>query len=100
MATMRRDVLKRMAEAGKLETVSTYHFDDMQGTSIGKKALPVRLTDVGEYWTRQEGICYLFPSDFSSSCGHAKRNDDGTIDLYVHGNSWYTFRVVKEARHG
>ena len=92
--TMRRNVLKRLAAQGKLETVSTYHYDEMSGQSIGKRPLPVRLTDTSEHWTRPEGFCYLFPSDFASSCGHASKNDDGTIDLYVHGNCWYTFRVV------
>ena len=31
MKTYRRDKLRRLVEAGKVETVSTYHFDDMTG---------------------------------------------------------------------
>ena len=95
MKTFRRDRLRRLAEAGRLETVSTYHFDDMLGESRGAKPLPVAIRPA-DWHDLREGICYLFPSDFTSGSGSAWLNEDGTVTLYVHSNSNYTFRIAEK----
>lgn len=96
MKTIRRDKLLRLAKAGQLVAVDSYHFDDMSGESRmrdGNK--PVRI--MAEYGDFKEGFYNLRESDFDSSCGSAHLNDDGTITLYVHSNSNYTFRLVNGA---
>ena len=97
MSTMRRDVLRKMVEAGWVELVGSYHYDDQQGSSQHKGArMPVAIMPEDRHACR-EGICYLFPSDLTSSSGSATRDADGNISLYVHSNCSYALHV-KEAR--
>lgn len=96
MATIRRDHLRRLCEAGRLRVVDNYHFDDMLGTSRGAAKDMMAAISPPDWHDRVEGICYLFPSDFSSSCGRAYQNPDGTVTLYIHSNCNYTFRIVEE----
>lgn len=69
--------------------ISSYHFDDQMGELRSKQSLPVR---IGSYGDMKEGYCNLYESDFSSSCGSAYQNPDGTIHLHVHSNCLYDFR--------
>lgn len=92
MNTFRRDKLRRLVEAGKVTTVSTYSFDDMYGESRSNKPMPVKLVPADRKEMR-DGTVYLFPSDFTSKSGAAWLNEDGTVTLYVHSNSNYTLRI-------
>ena len=93
MSTMRRDVLRKMVEAGWVELVGSYHYDDQQGSSQHKGArMPVAIMPEDRHRCR-EGIYYLFPSDLTSSSGSATRDADGNISLYVHSNCSYALHV-------
>lgn len=85
MKTIRRDQLRKLAEAGKLEMVSSYHYDDMGGESRSG-TMPVRFSTGYEDFV--EGFCNLRAHDFTSSSGTAyfRDNDEQTICLHVHGN--------------
>ena len=63
MKTYRRDKLRRLAEAGKLEAVGTYSFDDMHGESRTTHAMPVKMIPADRSECRS-GTCYVFPGDF------------------------------------
>ena len=93
MSTMRRDALRRLVEAGKVELVASYHFDDALGTSgHADGAIPCAMIPEDRH-TCREGVCYLFPSDFTSGSGSAQRGPDGAVSLYVHSNSNYKLRI-------
>jgi hypothetical protein len=92
MKTFRRDKLRRLVEAGKIETVSTYHFDDMYGESRTRKPMPVAMKPA-DWHDRKEGVCYLTEHDFDSGSGRAWLNPNGTVTLYVHSNSNYELRI-------
>ena len=93
MITMRRDTLRRLVEAGKVELVSGYHFDDGYGTSgHAGDAVPVAMIPEDRH-TCREGVCYLFPSDFTGGSGSAQRGDNGRVTLYVHSNCNYDLRI-------
>lgn len=87
--TINRAYLKRLIEQGKIEMISSYHFDDHYGSESLKKTMPVR---IGVYGDMKEGFCNLYESDLRSSCGRAYENPDGTIHLSVHSNCFYDFR--------
>lgn len=89
--TINRGYLKRLAQQGKLELVSSYHFDDQMGESRTKEPLAVRVRK--DYDDFVQGVVNLWESDFSSSCGFANQGDDGTIHLHVHSNCFYDFHV-------
>lgn len=93
MKTIRRDKLKRLAEADKLVVVDAYEFDDMLGASRVKEETKVRMApkDGGERYL--PGHITLDESDFKSSVGRAWENPNGTITLIVHSNLNYTFKV-------
>jgi hypothetical protein len=98
MKTFRRDKLRRLVEAGRVTAVGSYHFDDMYGASRDKaKGMPVAI-DPGDWKLRKEGVCYLFPSDFTSGCGRAWQNEDGTVCLYIHSNSNVDLRINEDAK--
>jgi hypothetical protein len=42
MKTFRRDKLRRLVEAGRVETVYTYHYDDMMGEQRTRQRCPSR----------------------------------------------------------
>lgn len=86
--TINRAYLKRLAERGELELISSYHFDDQFGSRQSKEVLPVRYSDT-DY---KEGFCTLSASDFRTGSGGAYENPDGTIHLRVHSNCFYDFR--------
>ena len=94
--TFNRGKLRRLVEAGRVTAVGSYHFDDMYGASRDTaKGMPVAIRP--ENWKdRKEGVCYLFESDFTSKCGRAWQNDDGTVCLYVHSNSNFDLRINDE----
>jgi hypothetical protein len=87
MKTIRRDALLRAVKAGKMISVSSYHFDDMTGQEIRSTPLPARIMAGGQDF--REGFCNLYESDFSSSCGYACENESGTFTLGVHSNCHY-----------
>ena len=94
MKTVRRDWLKRQVEAGHVSVVASYHFDDMMGASRDTaKGMPAAIRPA-DWRERKEGVCYLMESDFTSSCGRAWLNENGTVTLYVHGNSNSDLRVA------
>jgi hypothetical protein len=94
LSTFRRDKLRRLVEAGKVETVSTYSFDDMHGEARGNKTMPVAI-DPGDWRERKAGICYIRPSEFTtkSGCAYVSDPKDGIVTLIVHGNSNYDLRI-------
>lgn len=89
--TFRRDKLLRLARAGKLVMVGSYHYDDMMGYSGLKGELPVRVLEGEEQ--RQEGFAYVYASDFEGDSGRAYQGDNGHVRLRVHSNCNYTFRI-------
>jgi len=92
MKTFRRDKLRRLVEQGKIETVATYHFDDMYGESRGHQSMPCAIMPK-DWHDRKEGICYMFDHDFTSGSGRAWLNPNGTVTLIVHSNSNYDLRI-------
>ena len=94
MQTFRRDKLKRLVEAGKVETVSTYHFDDMTGASRTHNPMPVAMKPA-DWHDRKEGICYLTEWDFKSvsGCCYVRGPANNIVTLIVHSNSNYDFRI-------
>ena len=93
MNTIRRDKVRRLAEAGKLVLAGSYHFDDMYGESRSKEALKVKVVPYQQR-TYEEGYCYLDPGDFTTKSGAAWINPNGTITLIVHSNSNFDFQVI------
>ena len=98
MKTFRRDRLLRLARAGKLRLVGSYHFDDMYGVSQAveeEMAVKVQPADPDWWKTRERGVCYVRPDEFDGH-GRAWLNENGTVTLIVHSNSNYTFRIAEE----
>jgi hypothetical protein len=94
--TVRRDMLRRLVDSGRLFMAESYSFDDMHGESRSEnRAIPVRMMPADR--NTSEGTCYLFESDFKSGSGSAWRNADGTITLYIHSTRNLTFLVLPEA---
>lgn len=91
--TFRRDKLKRLVEAGRVQLAKAYHFDDMYGTSRTNEPMPVAMMPA-DWHDRKEGVCYLRDGDFNSQVGRAWLNDNGTVTLIVHSNSNYDFRIL------
>lgn len=91
--TFRRDVLRRLVEAGKVEVVGSRHFDEMSGEQ--QATTTRRCAMAPNTWlARTSEVFYLHPTDFTSSSGSCWKNPDGTITLYVHSNSSYDFRRI------
>lgn len=91
---IRRDKLFRLAQAGKLVAVASYHYDEMTGESRSDGVrFPVRIIENGNEF--KEGWYNLRRFDFESSCGSASLSTDGMIaHLYVHSNCNYGFRMA------
>jgi hypothetical protein len=88
MKTIRRDRLRRLVEADRVEVVGSYHFDDMTGTERHRAAgMRAAIMPAADRREMQPGVCYLLPGDFTSQVGRAWVNDNGTVTLYVHSNS-------------
>jgi|SRR5579872_2068623 len=92
--TFNRGRLLRLAEQGRLESVSSYSFDDMYGASTSKKALPIRLMPEDRTQCQYGVFHYVWESDFKSGSGRAWLNENGSITLYVHSNHWVDVRIV------
>ena len=90
--TVRRDVLLRKARAGKLVAVESLSFCDMTGQHEWGGELPVNVRENGGAYDHSRFNVHV--SEFSSGCGRAWENSDGTVTLYVHSNSSYTFKVL------
>lgn len=88
--TINRAYLKRLAQRGELEMISSYHFDDQDGAEQSKTVKPVRYSN--GYGDFKEGFCNLSDCDFETSTGGAYQNEDGTIHLRVHGNCNFDLR--------
>jgi hypothetical protein len=95
MKTFRRDRLRKLIEAGKIVTVSTYHFDDMMGETRGHKTMPVAMKPA-DWRDRKEGVCYVTEHDLTAKSGSCYVRDESNqiITLIVHSNSNYEFRIV------
>ena len=91
---MNRGQLLRLARAGRLVAVDSYHFDDMHGSSRTQgRETPIHVLAPGEWAT--PGLFCVHEWDFKASSGHVR--PDGRPDhwtLYVHSNSNYTVRVL------
>lgn len=98
ISTFRRDKLRRLIEAGKVETVSTYSFDDMHGASHDNLAMPVAI-DPGDWRSRKTGVCYIRPDEFTtkSGCCYVRQGSEHIVTLIVHGNSNYNLRILDSA---
>jgi hypothetical protein len=94
--TVRRDMLLRLARAGRLVCVESYHFSDDRGSDRTSKEMPVAIKEPGADTIYRDGVCTLRPDHFEGKPGHATRRADGTIWLYVHSNLNFTFRVLPE----
>lgn len=91
--TFRRDRLVRLVEAGKVTLASSYRFDDMDGATRTQETTPVPVAISPADWQdRKQGVCYVRRDEFMSY-GRAILNDNGTVTLYVHSNSNYTFNI-------
>ena len=95
MKTVRRDKLMRMVAAGKMEAkcemrlTDDYQMDD--ANKFGKTDwLPARLKS--RYDDFVYGSINFDDSDFKGKCGYAWDKGDGTFDLTIHSNLWYTLR--------
>jgi hypothetical protein len=86
--------LRRLVEAGRVETVSTYHFDDMMGESRTRKPMPVAMKP-DDYRDRKEGVCYISEWEFKSNsgCAYVRGPTPDIVTLIVHGNSNYDLRI-------
>lgn len=96
MKTFRRDKLRRLVEAGRVETISTYHFDDMLGESRTHNPMPVAMRPA-DWKDMKEGTVYLFPSDFRTKSGCCYESGNGIVTLIVHSNSNYDLRIKEAA---
>ncbi len=92
MKTFRRDKLRRLVEAGKIETVSTYHFDDMYGENRTTHPMPVAMMPA-DWHDIKEGTCYIRESEFKTKSGCCYESESGIITLIVHSNSSYDLRI-------
>jgi hypothetical protein len=94
--TVRRDMVKRLAQAGRLVMVEGYSFDDQYGEDRSQgEAIPVEFFQRGAPpSSRREGTLYLSDWDLSSGSGRAWKNENGTITLKIHSNLNYTFKVL------
>lgn len=92
MSTFRRDKLLKMAKAGDLVCVGSYHYDEMTGTEQLKETKPVRVKS--GYGDFLEGFVNVWESDFSSRSGRAYLGDNRLqVCLHVHGNCNYDLRL-------
>lgn len=94
MRTIRRDKLMRLAMAGKLVAVGSYHYEDSTGSERMKDGrFPVRIQTPEERC--REGWYNLMEHDFKSNSGCATVSDDGkTVSLYVHSNCNYELQMA------
>ncbi|MDE2020434.1 MAG: hypothetical protein KGJ13_08875 [Patescibacteria group bacterium] len=100
MKTIRRDQLLKLAEAGKLIMVGSYHYDEMTGAETRNKELPVRVMHPrpdDHLSGFKEGFCNLRECDFQSHGGMAYMRDDNTVSLHVYSGRFYDFRLVDGA---
>lgn len=90
LKTFRRDKLRRLVEAGKVELVSAYHYDDM-GDRRTRGPMKVAMHPA-DWRDCSPGICYLRPSQFTTESGRCYEAS-GIVTLIVHSNSNYDFLV-------
>jgi hypothetical protein len=95
--TFNRGKLRRLVEAGKVETVSTYSFDDMHGEYRSARPMPVAMWPANWRGFRG-GVCYMTEHDFTSKSGRCYRRDDSgaIVTLIVHSNSSYELRIRED----
>lgn len=99
LKTFNRGKLRRLVEAGRVISRSTYHFDDILGEQRGDKPMPVRMMPAEPGFIRQQGTIYLRPDDFTTKSGCAYTNgNDAVVTLHVHSNSNYTLEIVDAQR--
>ena len=94
MSTIRRDHLFRLAKAGRLVAIASYHFDDMMGESRSSGTnLPVEIAP-DNFNERKQGVYYVPAYDFKGNSGRAYNGGDkSVVTLYVHSNCNHTFRI-------
>lgn len=95
MKTIRRDVLKRLAQQGRLVMTESYRFDDAYGESRIAVELPVHfIEENGGDW--RDGYCNVREHYFSSRSGTAYYRDEsrGLVCLIVHSNHNVDFRIL------
>jgi hypothetical protein len=90
--TFNRGKLLRLAKAGKLIKVGSYHFDDQTGQEMTSNQTPVNVMQSCNDF--KEGCCNVFEHDFKTKSGMATQEESGLICLYVHSNCNYDFRIT------
>jgi hypothetical protein len=88
--TVNRGWLRRMVAAGNVLARTSYSFDEMTGEKIGDEWIPARIST--GYDDFKPGM-YNLSDWYFKSHGHAWRNDDGVIELYVHSNLCIAMQV-------
>lgn len=99
MKTFNRGKLRRLAQAGRLVVVDSYHFDDMYGSSRSSKEMPVIYGYPVNRSEMKDGIVYLDEFHFTGKSGSAYYSYDNREDmvtLHVHSNLNFTFKILPE----
>ncbi len=98
MAKMNRGTLLKLAKAGKLVAVGSYHFDDMFGATGGEvNEKPVLVVSSwGSDGIDRSKYFVIHESDFKSKCGACWEGKNGHVCLYVHSNCNYDLKIVSE----
>ena len=94
---IRRDVLMRLAKAGRLMAVDRYSYSEYSGEQQGLKA-PMPVVVLNSYKDFQPGKYNLHEHDFTSKSGSAHVEASGLITLYVHSNSNHTLQILPETK--
>lgn len=91
--TIRRDKLLRLALAGKLVAVGSYHSVDNDGSVVRKNVgYPVRI--LSEYGECQEGFYNMAPDHFRSRSGCAFLSDDRMMARMTVDSNCYEFAMA------
>jgi hypothetical protein len=116
MTTMRRDTLKKMIEAGKLEAKCLFSYTDDyafdNATGFGKTEwMPARIsnpkweeitlpngnkTDHCIDHDTKDGYMNFRNYMLEGNGGHASKNENGVITLRVHSNLVYDLRPIAQ----
>lgn len=94
--TFNRGKLLKLAQAGKLVKVDSYHFDDMMGETRSREEMPVAMKPA-DWHDQKPGTCYLTEWQFKTKSGCAYLSSPSRPDLVtliVHSNSNFDFRIL------
>lgn len=96
MKTIRRDLLLRLARAGKLVLVGSYSFDDQHGSDVIQPgaARPGDAEPAARGLVPTGGHVLGAGQRVRGQARPRVGEHNGTVTLYVHSNSNYDFRVL------